>query len=93
MDKKEFEKKVLELKKKRGELFTDEIRNSDLYNKLNTDPFLEEKIRKLKETNKEFEKDLLNMPLNVNDINAEVMLNNLNKTYHKIERIIKEIDW
>ena len=78
MDKKEFEVKTLELEKKERELFTDEIRNSDLYNKLNTDPFLEEKIRKLKEADNKFKKDLRNLPLNVNDDNAEVIFGNLN---------------
>ena len=93
VNKTEFDEIIGDYKLKLADLFTAEIRKSELYRKWKCDSELPEILNELSKVCNEFDGMLRNFPLNVNDMNAEVLIGTLNKKYCKIKKIVNEIDW
>lgn len=93
MNKEEYERKVTELKSMKIALFTDEIRNSNLYYKINMDSDLPAKLENLKIECKKFENLSHSVECNLTLTEMKNRIKLLNEAYCRIETLLSEIDW
>ena len=93
MEKEEFKRKVAELTSMKIALFTDEIRNSDLYCKYNMDSELPTKLEKLKKECDKFKSLSNSVILNLNEYEMKERIRMLNDSFDKIKFLLNDIDW